>query len=1155
MALNSPFCTHVFIEADCLDSDGAPLRQVSCPCGYTYELRALQDFAKLDSELKQSQSRLADHVKSMAMFSRERFASNVGPSATQTTGYFEQSATFAPPQTKPQPAQRTRVAISPQQWLIIGASILVMVAGSIFVAQGIAGGMPREQFLTITGVLALLTAFGGLKTRTFSVLIANFLASFSAVMVYYTMMNVGSLAFNTFLWNNAPAWWQATTFAVIAASSLVLARISANFGWKAITILGWIGAGLAISYGPLSELGQQEAIFGYSDDIEAFHVAPLVGFSLTALCIPLLLTLIRRIPAARPKSEADAAYEADLFERETKTLWRFGQFSTLVVAILGAGKLLSTLGFFGLYYIQIQMGASALVWLAALALVWLTAGAYSSRWTTALTADGSEFLALGKVAWSLGAASVALLAHNLMSYLHIDWLSVTAAVLLFIGWLAAERLPGRFAPARAGTWTGIAVSSALWLTALSPSGTFDVMGASEFQWQYYAIHFGVYLFALSVVGATSTRWAKIQFGLLANQITHSVALSFIVACVQLGAWAPLRESALWPMTIIAAGIAFAMLQNAVNRGTEQPRGRNAGNWLSVLTTSTLAALSAWPLLIGNLQPGWAITALVIGTIAVSALHQGTIGRRFDVSSALRVATFTAPPVAVLFVTSAIHGQEFAAAATATDLWVVQALFATLAIAGLGAAALGKVPSLGWAIQAARCLGASYALFAFAILPLADFSGSAVEGNLHVLTAGAALAMGTVLTNRIRPGIAWLAASFIGFMASAQALGALSANWLGTDAPETYSISYALAFSACGLLGGNQLSRAKSLLTIDIPLLLASAISLGYAAANDPTEGEQLLRALIALAAISAFAHWRLHTKPALGWLVLAYVAGGSLGLTVGRELVLATGLNHAIELYSLPVVASVLLANRALVRMRSFDSSVVLWGLPLAGLIWPSAFKAAANFATPFAELETEQVVRTLAVLILSATLLIVGVRRGNLGQTGSGLVGLLVISWVRVQSVDDTLRLESNALLLAFTVWLILALIKRFAHTGGNSLLYIGLPLGIAMAPSILTAWQALGNPDLTVVDWWRFGILMAASLALLTVGSLREQAGMFFPGLVGVLTTALPYGFSNIANETWFIWVLLLLIAAILVWLAVRLEQMKKVGKSSTAWLKQLK
>jgi hypothetical protein len=241
--------------------------------------------------------------------------------------------------------------------------------------------------------------------------------------------------------------------------------------------------------------------------------------------------------------------------------------------------------------------------------------------------------------------------------------------------------------------------------------------------------------------------------------------------------------------------------------------------------------------------------------------------------------------------------------------------------------------------------------------------------------------------------------------------------------------------------------------------------------------------------------------------------------------------------------------------MRSFDSSVVVWGLPLAGLIWPSAFKAAANFATPFADLETDQVIRTLVVLIVSATLLIVGVRRGNLGQTGSGLVGLLVISWVRVQSVDDTLRLESNALLLAFTVWLILALIKRFAHTGGNSLLYIGLPLGIAMAPSILTAWQALGNPDLTVVDWWRFGILMAASLALLTVGSLREQAGMFFPGLVGVLTTALPYGFSNIANETWFIWVLLLLIAAILVWLAVRLEQMKKVGKSSTAWLKQLK
>jgi hypothetical protein len=34
-----------------------------------------------------------------------------------------------------------------------------------------------------------------------------------------------------------------------------------------------------------------------------------------------------------------------------------------------------------------------------------------------------------------------------------------------------------------------------------------------------------------------------------------------------------------------------------------------------------------------------------------------------------------------------------------------------------------------------------------------------------------------------------------------------------------------------------------------------------------------------------------------------------------------------------------------------------------------------------------------------------------------------------------------------------------------------------------------------------------------------------------------------------------ILLLIAAIMVWIAVRLEQMRKVGKSSLSWVKALK
>ena len=149
----------------------------------------------------------------------------------------------------------------------------------------------------------------------------------------------------------------------------------------------------------------------------------------------------------------------------------------------------------------------------------------------------------------------------------------------------------------------------------------------------------------------------------------------------------------------------------------------------------------------------------------------------------------------------------------------------------------------------------------------------------------------------------------------------------------------------------------------------------------------------------------------------------------------------------------------------------------------------------------------------------------------------------------------ELRSLVLAFALFMALALIKKYAKTGGNSLLYIGLPVAVALTPAIFNALVALGNPTLTVVDWWRFAIVLTASLALLIIGALREQAGMFFPGLIGVLVSVLPYGVHRVSNESWFLWVVLLLVAGIMVWIAVRLEQMRKVGKTSVAWLKTLK
>jgi hypothetical protein len=99
------------------------------------------------------------------------------------------------------------------------------------------------------------------------------------------------------------------------------------------------------------------------------------------------------------------------------------------------------------------------------------------------------------------------------------------------------------------------------------------------------------------------------------------------------------------------------------------------------------------------------------------------------------------------------------------------------------------------------------------------------------------------------------------------------------------------------------------------------------------------------------------------------------------------------------------------------------------------------------------------------------------------------------------------------------------------------------------------LGGSEIRSLDWWRFGIVLTVSLVLLVTGSLREVGGTFFPGLIGVIVTVLPYGFHPLTNKEWFLWAILLGVAGLLVWLAVRLENMRKAGREPSVWLKELK
>ena len=380
--------------------------------------------------------------------------------------------------------------------------------------------------------------------------------------------------------------------------------------------------------------------------------------------------------------------------------------------------------------------------------------------------------------------------------------------------------------------------------------------------------------------------------------------------------------------------------------------------------------------------------------------------------------------------------------------------------------------------------------------------------------------------------------------------------ISLELSEVYAVAVAIAIAGASAISGELLGKAKRLMTFDVPILLGVTVSMAHALTHDPTQGANLLRALIDSAIYAAFGIWRATSSKSLIWFGLGYAGAIGLALSAGRELELALQFKEQTpEVYSILFAAAFFGMNLVLKRIREFETSLISWGLPLGALVVPSALATSATSAIVFNELTSTQVVRTLVTLVISLALFVVGVRRGNLGQTTVGVVGLALVAWIRTGSAEGTSLFEFRALVLAFVLFLGLAALRKYAHTGGNSLIYIGLPTAVALLPALYNALVALSQPSLTPVDWWRFAILLVASLALLIVGALREQAGMFFPGLIGVLSTALPYGFKGVSNQSWFLWVVLLLVAGIMVWIAVRLEQMRKVGKSSINWIKELK
>ena len=429
-------------------------------------------------------------------------------------------------------------------------------------------------------------------------------------------------------------------------------------------------------------------------------------------------------------------------------------------------------------------------------------------------------------------------------------------------------------------------------------------------------------------------------------------------------------------------------------------------------------------------------------------------------------------------------------------------------------------------------------------------------------AWAAIATHAYLRSKTKQPAVWLLVGYAAGAVSAWWLGAGVSRWFvpNFEGPEVYAILVTVS----ALIGHRVLVLRFKKTLEDLRHSITTGVlvlpSLAYALASDPNLIANQWRLVMAFAVISALAFWRLVKSKPVPWIVVSYLgsAGTALALAnvIGRNWI--TNFEGP-EIFSLLATVAVLGTHLVALPKLKLQGTLFSWGLPIGVALVPSTLFTYTSLNVPFQDLGAAQITRVIVVLLVSAALLVHGARFGNLANASMGIIGLALLVIPNTAMHSDNVvpgsQVESTALIIGGLLFVTLWLLGRYRKLAGNSLLFVGLPVVIVLAPALVRSLIALGNPSLTTVDWWRFAIVLTAAMTLLIVGTLREVAGMFYPGLVAVLLSALPYGFRQTGQDQWFLWVLLLLVAGVMVWLAVHLEKMKKAGRTSAVWLKELK
>jgi hypothetical protein len=692
--------------------------------------------------------------------------------------------------------------------------------------------------------------------------------------------------------------------------------------------------------------------------------------------------------------------------------------------------------------------------------------------------------------------------------------------------------------------------------------------------------------ASSVNGTTGSLWLS----------TAAVALAFALTWFVANA----KSSQIWFIANLAAGISLVMVVQATVIGVFAPTTADAffSSWLALLVPVSLAA-------------AWLVYSAVLSLSAKRDVNFGWVGLPVASVIAALLAIFAAPLIG-LYRTIALPSIDF------TNPWPLALGFVGLAFAyGFIRVRAVKNADADRSLLAASVV--SLVLGIVGLMPYGIEAGEFNLAVATVLAAHAAMNFWSSFVTKqaktalygfiLGVGAAWIALgeavaqfnlSFVQSFAFASTLLFVLTTVLfkrSSEKPsvETWSIALPIT-SAIGLAVGVaqiDLFAVRNEAVGWIELLVATAVGSAYLMLSRTKvlggAGKAHLALIISAAVSWVFALWQaIFESPtrdlklglvtlAIGATLLVFaklekqltallVGAAALavsGFAFGETIVKAIGGYEGPELHSTLIALTLVASTQVAIRIdKVIDrfKTLLTFGLPLLVVGLPSTIFNWSAVIEPLALQQTGDVARTLTLMIAGAALLTLGLRLGNLGLTLAGAaplaLTLLPSIWFRIDEYfDGKLEIEMKALFIGGLLFgigygLVAALKLKI-----NSSIYVGLPILIAMAPALANTFGALNQATLTAEDWYRFGIILGGSLVFLVLGALRRLAGFFGPGAIGVLVAAVPYAWKPLSEQTWFVWVVLIIVAGLLVWMAIKLEQFKSNARSTSVWLKELR